>query len=191
MATTTRSKYRQMVKEAKEIEEENLAQEITEEITEKSENDSDYKDEDIQSENSCVTVQDISINTISDISDIIIVEDMEINKKSSSKKEKKPPTKSTKPKTSWVQAFFETSEDNSKTICQIEGCEKVLAWCGSPSSMKIHLSGTHNITKASAMKLKEGELKNLSQPTNNIKPHHPSKQESLTKNVVGFVIGTV
>ena len=56
MATTTRSKYRQMVKEAKEIEKENLAQEITEKITEKSESDSDYEDEDIQSENSCVTV---------------------------------------------------------------------------------------------------------------------------------------
>ena len=60
MATTTRSKYRQMVKEAEEMEGENLAQEMTEEITEESESGSDYEDEDIQAENSCVTVQDIA-----------------------------------------------------------------------------------------------------------------------------------
>lgn len=191
MATTTRSKYRQMIKEV-EVEEENLVQEITKKITEESESDSDYDNEaDNQSENSHVTVQEISDNTISDISDIIIVEDAEINKKSSSKKERKPPTKITKPKTSWVWAFFKTNEDNSKTICQIEGCGKMLTWCGSPSSMKIHLSGTHNITKAIAMKHMEGKLTNLSQQTNDIKPHHSSKQESLTKNVIGFVVGTV
>ncbi|CAG8753877.1 9156_t:CDS:2 [Rhizophagus irregularis] len=66
------------------------------------------------------------------------------------------------------------TEDGSKVICQIEGCEKMLKWCGFPSSMKTHLSGTHHITK---------EEKSKSHPY--------SKQELLTKNVIGFVIGTV
>jgi hypothetical protein len=65
----------------------------------------------------------------------------------------------------------------------------MLKWCGSPSSLSIHLTGTHNITKAMAMKYDEEELKNP--PESPIKPHNPTKQESLTKNVIGFVIGTV
>jgi hypothetical protein len=56
--------------------------------------------------------------------------------------------------------------------------------------MKTHLSGAHQITKAIAIKYQEDELINPQQ-TNNVKPHCSSKQESLTKNVVGFVVGTV
>ncbi|GBB99156.1 hypothetical protein RclHR1_34300001 [Rhizophagus clarus] len=65
----------------------------------------------------------------------------------------------------------------------------MFSWCGFPSSLSTHLSGTHHITKDIAMKHNEEELKNLS--TSSIKSHHPFKQESLTKNVVAFVIGTV
>ncbi|CAG8501686.1 hypothetical protein GLOIN_2v1483279 [Rhizophagus irregularis DAOM 181602=DAOM 197198] len=154
MATTTRSKYKQLAKE-KEAEEENLAQEITEE----NENDSNYEYEtDNLSEKSCVTVQEISISDISDV--IIIDDDIETNKKSLSKKEKKPPTKTTKLKTSWVWRFFKFNENNTKVICQIGECGKTLAWCGSPSSMKTHLSDAHQITKAIAIKYQEDELIN-------------------------------
>ena len=65
----------------------------------------------------------------------------------------------------------------------------MLVWCGSPSSMATHLLGAHQITKAIALKYQEEELKNLNQ--SDIKPHDFSKQESLTKNVMGFIIGTV
>ncbi|CAG8651216.1 13330_t:CDS:2, partial [Funneliformis caledonium] len=124
MATTTRSKYKQMLKEAKKLEERNLAQEITEEIIQESESDSDYEDEtDIQSENSCAN-----------------------------------------------------STNNTKTICQIEGYEKILTWCDSSSSMKIHLLDSHNITKAIAIKYNKKELTCNSQQSDEIKPYHPSKQ---------------
>src|SRR5947207_1821537 len=66
----------------------------------------------------------------------------------------------------------------------------MLAWCGSPSSMKTHLLGTHQINKAIAIKYQEEELKDLMQ-SDDIKPHDFAKQESLTKNVMGFIIGTV
>jgi hypothetical protein len=181
MATTTRNKHRQMLKEMEEGE--SLAQEVEK----GSETDSDYDDEtDVLSEKSCVTIQE---NTISDMSDIIIIDDTETNIQTSSKKKRKPPTKVTKPKTSWVWKFFKFNENNTKVICQISGCERMLTWCGSPSSLSTHLSGTHNITKEIAIKNNAEELKNPSIPA--IKPHHPLKQESLTKNVMGFVIGTV
>src|SRR3954452_12536764 len=66
----------------------------------------------------------------------------------------------------------------------------MLAWCGSPSSMKTYLLGTHQINKAIAMKYQEEELKDLMQ-SDDIKPHDFAKQESLTKNVMSFIIGTV
>jgi len=166
---------------------------LVQEITDDSENDSNYEGEtELLSDKSFVTIQDISIsddNTISDISDLnIIIDDgIEINKQSLLKK---PPTKVTRPKTSWVWKFFQFNEDNTKTICQINGCKKMLAWCGSPSSMKTHLLGTHQINKAIAIKYQEEELKDLMQ-SDDIKPHDFAKQESLTKNVMGFIIGTV
>ena len=65
----------------------------------------------------------------------------------------------------------------------------MLTWCGSPSSLSTHLSGTHGITKEIAMKHQEEELKNPSE-SSTIPYNHPV-QEFLTKNVIGFVIGTV
>ncbi|CAB4478047.1 unnamed protein product [Rhizophagus irregularis] len=65
----------------------------------------------------------------------------------------------------------------------------MLTWCGSLSSLATHLSGAHGITKEIAMKHDEEELKNP--PESSIKPYKNSKQESLTQNVIGFVIGTV
>src|SRR3989337_1642200 len=177
MATTTRNKYKQMAKEAEEAREKDV-----QEVIEESENDSN--DSNFEAENSHITIQEISDITMSDISDIIF--DLEINKQS---EKRKPPTKITKPKTSWVWKFFKLNEDNTKAICQINGCEKMLTWCGSPSSLLTHLSGTHNITKEISMKHQEEELKNPITPA--IKPHHPFKQEFLTKNVIGFVIGTI
>ncbi|CAB4413086.1 unnamed protein product [Rhizophagus irregularis] len=122
---------------------------------------------------------------------IIINNEVEVNKQSLLMKERKPLSKITKPKTSWVWKFFQFNDDNTKTICQINGYEKMLAWYGSPSSMKTHLSEMHKITKAIAMRYEEEELEKLKKPDNIINPHDSSKQESLTKNVIGFVIGTV
>ena len=65
----------------------------------------------------------------------------------------------------------------------------MLIWCDSLNSMTIHLLGAHQITKAIALKYQEEKLKNLNQ--SDIKPYDFSKQESLTKNVMGFIIGTV
>jgi len=73
----------------------------------------------------------------------------------------------------------------------------MLKWCGSPSSMKTHLSGTHHITKGNAASYLEALQKGDQNLISNIieeeksKSHTYSKQESLTKNVIGFVIGTV
>ncbi|GBC38914.2 zinc finger BED domain-containing protein 4-like [Rhizophagus irregularis DAOM 181602=DAOM 197198] len=64
----------------------------------------------------------------------------------------------------------------------------MLAWCGSPSSMKTHLLGIHKITKAIAMRYEEEELEKLKKPDNIINPHDSFKQESLTKNVIDFII---
>jgi len=80
---------------------------LVQEITDDSENDSNYEGEtELLSDKSFVTIQDISIsddNTISDISDLNIIDDgIETNKQSLLEKEKKPPTKVTRPKTSWV-----------------------------------------------------------------------------------------
>ena len=67
----------------------------------------------------------------------------------------------------------------------------MLAWCDSPSSMKTHLLGVHQISKTVAMRYQEEELQKLKKSDNATNPHNPSKQESLTKNVMGFVVGTV
>ena len=205
MATTTRNKHRQMLKEAEEAaaKEKSLVQVTTDE----SENDSSYLYEyesGILSDKSFITIQETSENTIPDMSGLniiddnveineqtsIIIDDTEINNQSS-KKERQPPSKVTKPRTSWVWKFFKLNEDNTKTICQIDGCDKMLAWCGSPSSMKTHLLGVHQISKTVAMRYQEEELEKLTKSDDTIKPYDPSKQESLTKNVMGFVIGTV
>jgi hypothetical protein len=204
MATTTRSKRKQMEQMAKEAEvaKENSAQDVIEE----SENNSDYDaetseashliiqeseiDSDYEADDSHVLLQDIT--TLStDISNIIIddleAEFLEISKQS--KQPRRPPTKIRRPKTSWVWKFFELNKDNTKVICQISGCNKMLTWCGSPSSLSTHLSGTHGITKEIAMEYQEAELKNP--PESSIIPYNHPVQESLTKNVIGFVIGTV
>ena len=193
MATTTRSKRKQMLKEAEEAaaRETNLMQETTDE----SEADTSYEYESrILSDKSSITIQESDDNVISDISglSIIIYDDAEIDKQPLLDKERKLPTKITKPKTSWIWRFFQFNEDNTKVICQINGCEKVFSWCGSPSTMKAHLSGTHQITEFIAMRYQDEELEKLDQPIEkSIKPHSASKQEFLTKNVMGFVIGTV
>ena len=57
--------------------------------------------------------------------------------------------------------------------------------------MKTHLLGVHQISKTVAMRYQEEELEKLTKSDDTIKPYDPSKQESLTKNVMGFVIGTV
>ncbi|CAI2183231.1 16525_t:CDS:2, partial [Funneliformis geosporum] len=74
------------------------------------------------------------------------------------KKDRKPPTKLTRPKTRWICKFFKLNEDNTKDICQISRCYKILACFGSPSTMKTHLSGKHQITRAIAI-IKKKELK--------------------------------
>ncbi|GES76347.1 zinc finger BED domain-containing protein 1-like [Rhizophagus clarus] len=200
MATTTRSKHKQMEQMAEEatVEKENLAQDVIEEsendsihevetshltIQDESENDPDYEAKD-----SHVLLQDIT--TLSaDIYNITIddieAEFLEINQHS---KQHKAPTKIRRPKTSWVWQFFELNRDNTKAVCQISGCEKMLTWCGSPSSLATHLSGTHGITKEIAIKYEEKELRNPPEPS--VKPYKHSVQESLTKNVIGFIIGT-
>ncbi|CAB5381378.1 unnamed protein product [Rhizophagus irregularis] len=196
MATTTRSKRKQMEQMTKEAEE-NLIQEVIEVnesdldsntetshlvIQEESEIDPDYEVED-----SHVLLQDITTLSV-DISNINI-DDLEAEFLEISKQSKQPPIKTTRPKTSWVWKFFELNKDNSKALCQISGCSKMLKWCGSPSSLSTHLSGTHGITKDIAMKCNEEELKNS--PGSSIIPHNYPVQESLTKNVIGFVVGTV
>ncbi|CAB5369404.1 unnamed protein product [Rhizophagus irregularis] len=159
MATTTRSKRKQMEQMTKEAEE-NLIQEVIEVnesdldsntetshlvIQEESEIDPDYEVED-----SHVLLQDITTLSV-DISNINI-DDLEAEFLEISKQSKQPPIKTTRPKTSWVWKFFELNKDNSKALCQISGCSKMLKWCGSPSSLSTHLSGTHGITKDIAMK---------------------------------------
>src|SRR5581483_5109128 len=205
MATTTRSKRKQIEQMAKEAEvvKENLARDVIEE----SENDSNYNaetsetshliiqeeseiDSDYEADDSHVLSQDIATLSV-DSSNIIIddlkAEFLEISKMP--KQPRRPPTKTRRPKTSWVWKFFELNKDNTKAICQISGCNKMLTWCGSPSSLSTHLSGTHGITKEIAMEHQEEELKNPSKSS--IIPYNHPVQESLTKNVIGFVVGTV
>jgi len=123
MATTTRNKHKQMLKEAEEAEREKS---LVQETTDESESDSSYL---FESDKSFITIQEIDENIISDISElnIIIDDSIEINEQPLLKKERKPPSRITKPKTSWVWKFFKLNEDNTKTICQINGCEKMLA----------------------------------------------------------------
>src|SRR4051794_22405810 len=103
MAITTRSKHKQMLKKAEKAAKEGF---LVQEITNDSENNFNYEGKtELLSDKSFVTIQDISIsddNTISDISDlnIIINDGIEINKQSLLEKEKKLPTKVTRPKTS-------------------------------------------------------------------------------------------
>ncbi|CAB5142161.1 unnamed protein product [Rhizophagus irregularis] len=184
-----------MAKEAV-VEKENLAQDVIEEreddsvyevetshlTIEESENDPDYEHCHVLLQDITTLSADISNITIDDIE----AEYLEISKQS---KQQKASTKIRRSKTSWIWQFFELNKDNTKAVCQISGCEKMLTWCGSPSLLATHLSGAHGITKEIAMKHDEEELKNPSESS--IKSYKNSKQESLTQNVIGFVIGTV
>src|ERR1043165_1212154 len=133
MATTTRRKHKQMAEEAERQKLIHKKTEKTEEIetneeeierieeTSERENDPDYEVEsDILSEGSYE--EEVSYCIISDN------ENNENNEETSEKlsKKRKPPSKNTRPRTSWVWKFFKLNEDNTKTICQIEGCEKSL-----------------------------------------------------------------
>ncbi|CAI2201758.1 19042_t:CDS:1, partial [Funneliformis geosporum] len=141
--------------------------------------------------------QTISDNDVVDVINITDDNDANTSIIEDILKKRKPPNKITRPKTSWVWKFFKETEDSAKVICQIEGCEKILKWCGSPSSMKTHLSGTYHITEGIAASyleaLQKGDHNLISSiiEEENSKSHPYSKQESLTKNVIGFVIGTV
>lgn len=186
MATTTRNKHRQLVEEA---ERQKLSQE------EESDTDSDYNSSKSEQEASDQTISDNDRIDVIDITDDDDDADIGINENVS--KKRKPSNKITRPKSSWVWKFFKGTEDGTKVICLINGCEKMLKWCGSPSSMKTHLSGTHHITKGIAASYLEALQKGDQNLINNIieeeisKSHPYSKQEPLTKNVIGFVIGTV
>ncbi|GBB86714.1 hypothetical protein RclHR1_01310010 [Rhizophagus clarus] len=188
MATTTRNKHRQLAKEA---ERQILVQE------EESDTDSDYKATNSSKSEEEASDQTISDNDVINISNDNDDDDADISINENVSKKRKPPSKIIKPKTSWVWKFFRETEDGSKVICLIEGCEKMLKWYGSPSSMKTHLSGTHHITKGIAANYLEALQKGDQNLISNIieeeksKSHPYSKQESLTKNVIGFVIGTV
>ena len=170
-----KKQHKQLVKEA---ENQRLVQE------EENNTDSDYRTNLSESE------QEASDQTISD-------NDAGTSINENILKKRKPSSKFTRPKTSWVWSFFKEIEDGVKVICQIEGCEKILKWCGSSSSIKTHLEGTHHITEgiaASYLKALQKDYHNLinSIIEEEISKSHPySKQESLTKNVIGFVIGTV
>ena len=181
MATTTQRKLKQ-------VEIQQLVQENN------SDSDPDYEDvSSISEQESDKTVSDTSgiiINVQDDDDDVTNIERF-------SPEKRKPPIKNTKPRTSWIWNFFKKTEDDTKLICQIEGCGKIFAWCGSPSSMKTHLSGIHHITKGNAASYLEAlqtgdqQLINSIIEEEQIKAHPYTKQEELTKNVVGFVVGTV
>src|SRR5436305_9075683 len=119
MTTTTRSKHKQMLEKAEEAAKEGF---LVQEITDDSENNSNYEGEtELLSDKSFVTIQDISIsddNTISDISDLNIIIDngIKTNKQSLLEKEKKLPTKVTRLKRSWMWKFFQFNKNNTKTI---------------------------------------------------------------------------
>jgi hypothetical protein len=184
MATTTRSKRRQIAEEA---ERQRLAQE-------EDDTDSDYEDNlsEQEQETSDQTISDDDVEKVINIIDDDAETDTGINEKISKKS-----NKIRRPKTSWIWNFFKVAEDNTKVICQFESCEKVLKWCGSPSSMKTHLSGTHHITKGIAANYLEALQKGDQRLINSMieeeksRSHPYSNQEPLTKNVIGFVIGTV
>ncbi|CAG8701935.1 4683_t:CDS:2, partial [Rhizophagus irregularis] len=92
------------------------------------------------------TISDNSDNDdVINISDDNDVDNADIGINENVSKKRKPPSKITRPKTSWVWNFFRETED-----------------------------GTHHITKGIAMSY----LKAL-------------QKELFTKNVIGFVIGTV
>ena len=175
MAANTRSKYRQ--------------------IAEEEENDTDPDYEDVSSESE----EGISDQTVSDndIVDVIDDEGTDININERVSPKKRNPAIRTRPKTSWIWNFFKETEDKAKVICQIEGCRKIFVWCGSPSSMKTHLSGIHHITKGIAASYLEALQKGDQQLIDNIieeeisKLHTHPKQESLIKNMVGFIVGIV
>ncbi|GBC01569.1 hypothetical protein RclHR1_42360001, partial [Rhizophagus clarus] len=65
----------------------------------------------------------------------------------------------------------------------------MITWCGSSSSLATHLSGIHGITKEIAIKYEEKESRNPPEPS--VKSYKHSVQESLTKNVIEFIIRTV
>jgi hypothetical protein len=187
MATTTRSKHRQLAEKA---EKQKLAQE-----EESDTDDSDYNANlsELEQETSDQTISDKEVVDVINIIDENNA-DTGINERIS---KKKPHNKITRPKTSWIWKFFKETENSANVTCQIEGCEKILKWCGSPSSMKTHLSGTHHITKGTAERYLEALQKGDQNLIGSIieeekfKSYPYSKQELLTKNVVEFVIGTV
>ncbi|CAB4489292.1 unnamed protein product [Rhizophagus irregularis] len=204
MATTTRSKHKQIEQMAKEavVEKENLAQDVIEEseddsvyevetshlTIEESENDPDYEAKD-----SHVLLQDIT--TLSaDISNITIddieAEYLEISKQS---KQQKASTKIRRPKTSWVWQFFELNKDNTKAICQISGCEKMLTWCGSPSSLAIHLSGVHGFVIGTVQPLNVVEDPDFIKMINGFDKHYKVPCTKTIKNRISktFEIGKV
>ena len=111
---------------------------------------------------------------------------------------RKPQGKITRPRTSWIWNFFkEVDDDSSRLICQIEGCGKIFTWCSSSSLMKTHLLGIYHITKGNAasyleaLQIGDQQLIDNIVEEENAKTNPYSKQEALTKNVIGFVIGTV
>ena len=114
------------IEETSEREKERIEKTIRNEMerideTSESDIDPDYEVEsDILSEGSYE--EEVSYCIISDN------ENNENNEETSEKlsKKRKPPSKNTRPRTSWVWKFFELNEDNTKAICQIEGCEKSL-----------------------------------------------------------------
>ncbi|PKY30883.1 hypothetical protein RhiirB3_448191 [Rhizophagus irregularis] len=127
--------------------------------------------------NSSKSKEEASDQTISDnsdnddvinISDDNDVDNADIGINENVSKKRKPPSKITRPKTSWVWNFFRETED-----------------------------GTHHITKGIAMSYLKALQKGDQNLISNIieeeksKSHPYSKQELLTKNVIGFVIGTV
>ncbi|GBB98671.1 hypothetical protein RclHR1_32970001 [Rhizophagus clarus] len=65
----------------------------------------------------------------------------------------------------------------------------MLTWCSFSSSLAAYLLGTYGITKEIAIKYEEKELKNP--PELSVKPYKYFVQESLTKNIIGFIIEIV
>ncbi|CAB4415522.1 unnamed protein product [Rhizophagus irregularis] len=181
MATTTRSKRRQLVEET---ERQKLVQE------EENDTGSDYEDSLYELEQETSSDQTISDND--DIDDVINVTDgdADIGINENISKRRKP--KTTRPKSSWIWKFFKETENNTKVICQIEGCGKILKWCSSPSTMNTHLSGIAASYLKALQKGDQNLINSIIEEEKSKSKSHPySKQESLTKNVIGFIVGTL
>ncbi|PKK57820.1 hypothetical protein RhiirC2_824783 [Rhizophagus irregularis] len=178
MATTTRNKHKQLAKEA---EKQILVQE------EESDADSDYK-----ATNSSKSEEEASDQTISDNSDNDVInisednddDDADIGINENVPKKRKPPSKITRPKTSWYRISLEKLKMVLKLFVKLRAVKKCL-------------NGTHHITKGIAVSYLEALQKGDQNLISNIieeeksKSHPYSKQELLTNNMIGFVIGTV